>query len=148
MLEEGETQLNGGVGLSNWGFPVYVGFDYGLLENLSAGADLSFQTFIEKLNGYKYNHSIYGIEGNLNYHLVERFMIPEEFDFYVGAHVGYFYWDNSNSHRVINGLGTQGTRIGAQVGGRYYFNDYFGINVELAAGMAFYNSRIGITIKY
>jgi hypothetical protein len=37
--------------------------------------------------------------------------------------------------------------IGAQVGGRYYFTDKFGVNVEIGGGNAFSGGKIGVSIK-
>ena len=35
-LEKNKVQINGGVGLSGWGVPVYLGLDYGIARDFSA----------------------------------------------------------------------------------------------------------------
>jgi len=44
------------------------------------------------------------------------------------------------------GSHTSGLGIGAQVGGRYYFSDNVGINIEFGGGNAFSGGKVGISI--
>lgn len=36
-------QLNAGTGISGWGIPVYVGLDYGVTNEITVGAELSYR---------------------------------------------------------------------------------------------------------
>lgn len=145
MLDKGNAQLNAGVGLSSWGVPVYVGFDFGVHKDISVGAEVSFRTYNERWEHYRYRHTIFGISANGNYHFNTIFAIPKEFDFYAGLNVGFYAWsypDNYYGNRV-SGLG-----IGGQIGGRYYFNDNVGINLELGGGSAFSGGKFGLSFKF
>jgi len=143
-LPEGKSQLNAGIGLSTWGIPFYVGFDYGVHTDISAGAEVSFRSYNEKILGFRYKHNIIGISGNANYHFNGITDIPEEFDIYAGLNIGFYIWNSSSDYA---GNSASGLGIGAQVGGRYYFNDKTAVNLEIGGGNAFGGGKIGLTIK-
>jgi outer membrane immunogenic protein len=46
------------------------------------------------------------------------------------------------------GSHTSGVGLGAQLGGRYYFSDKFGINLEVGGGNAFSGGKFGISVKF
>ena len=144
-LPVGKSQLNAGIGLSTWGIPVYVGFDYGVATDVSAGAEVSFRNYSDRFIGVKYRHSIIGISGNANYHLNGITDIPEQFDLYAGLNLGFYIWSSSSNYP---GESASGIGIGAQIGGRYYFNDKAAINLEVGGGNAFGGGKVGITIKF
>ena len=130
-LEEGGFQLNAGFGTSGWGTPVYVGFDYGIATNFTLGGEVSYQSY--KLDNV--NYSTLGLQANGNYHFNEVLNIPSEWDFYAGANLSLY--DNA----------PDGFGLGLQVGGRYFFNDNFGINLQLGGGNVVSGAKIGITYK-
>ncbi len=144
-LPVGSTQLNAGLGLSTWGIPVYIGFDYGAATDISAGAELSYRGYGDNFQGVKYRHSIIGISGNANYHFNGILDIPEEFDVYAGANIGFYIWNSSNDYP---GSRASGLGLGLQAGGRYYFNSKTAVNLELGGGNAFAGGKIGLTIKF
>jgi hypothetical protein len=144
-LSKGETQLNAGLGLSSWGVPVYVGFDVGVHPDISVGGELSFRSYRDNWQGDRYNHNIIGISGNGNYHFNTLLNIPEEWDFYAGLNLGFYIWSTENDE--YDGDGSSGLGLGAQVGGRYYFNDRFGINLEVGGANAFSGGKFGISLK-
>ncbi len=140
-LEVGNVQVNAGFGFSNWGIPVYIGADYGLLEDVTIGAEISYRS-----KSYQnVNYSSFGFITNGNYHFNNLLKIPSEFDVYAGANIGYYHWSNNAvyttgfSPHYSSGLGW-----GLQVGGRYYFNDNLGVNLELGGGNAV-AGKIGVT---
>ena len=152
-LEEGGVQLNAGVGVSDWGFvPFYFGLDYGLVRDVTIGAQVSFMTNNDNYyyngnngNNYNYNNnSAIGIGANGNYHFNRILKIPNKFDFYAGASVTGLIWnyDNKDYHPDYDPL-----NVGVQVGGRVFFNDHFGINLELGGGSAVSAAKFGITYK-
>lgn len=143
-LAKGQNQINLGVGLSNWGIPVYFGLDHGIHKDISIGFEFSFRNFHEKYSNYQYNHSIIGISGNANYHFNALFNIPSNWDLYAGLNIGFYHWNSSKDYR---GSYNSGLGLGAQIGGRYYFSNRFGINLELGGGNAFSGGKFGITIK-
>lgn len=145
-LEEGGTQLNAGVGLSGWGVPVYIGLDYGIARDWTLGGQLSFQTDDNHDNGHDYKDSVIGIGANGNYHFNRILNMPSNFDFYAGASLTYYIWnydDYHDGHHPDNdSLG-----LGLQVGGRYFFNKKFGINLELGGNTGTSGAKFGVTVK-
>lgn len=144
-LSKGQAQLNAGVGLSSWGVPIYVGFDVGVHPDISVGGELSFRSYNDNWKGNDYDHNIIGFSANGNYHFNTILNIPEEWDFYAGLNLGFYVWNTDNDD--YDGDGSSGLGLGAQVGGRYYFNDRFGINLEVGGASAFSGGKFGITLK-
>ena len=149
-LGEGRTQINAGVGISGCGVPVYIGFDHGISKDWSLGGQLSFQTDDEPYHysghDYHYNSSAIGIGANGNYHFNRVLDIPRNFDFYAGASLTYYIWNyddyNENPHPDNTSLG-----LGLQVGGRYFFTDKFGINLEFGGNTGTSGAKLGLTFK-
>jgi outer membrane immunogenic protein len=140
--------LNAGVGFTDWGFvPFYFGADFGLVRDVTLGGQVSFLTNNEDYyyNNDNYNHSsAVGIGVNGNYHFNRILDIPSKFDFYAGANVTGLIWnyDNKDYHPKYDPL-----NVGVQVGGRVFFNDHFGINLELGGGSTVSGAKFGITYK-
>jgi hypothetical protein len=143
-LPKGNSQINGGVGLSTWGIPVYLGFDYAVHQDITIGAEASFRGYRENWKSNKYNHSIVGIAGNANYHFNTLLKIPSNWDFYAGVNLGFFIWNSPNNYP---GVGSNGIGLGGQLGGRYFFSNKVGINLEVGGGNAFSGGKFGLTIK-
>lgn len=137
-VAKGQAQLNAGLGLGGWGIPVYFGFDYGIHKDVTMGAEASFRTITRK---HHKDHSVIGISGNVNYHFNHVLSIPQDWDFYAGLNVGYYSVsdpdDDYDSH-----LG-----LSAQIGGRYYFTDTVGVNLEFGGGNAFSGGKLGLSFK-
>ncbi|MDF1549951.1 MAG: hypothetical protein P1P88_19145 [Bacteroidales bacterium] len=144
-LPKGKAQLNAGVGLSSWGVPVYVGFDYGVHRDITIGAEVSFRSYHDDWDNDRYNHSVIGISGNANYHFNSLLHIPTNWDFYAGLNLGFYAWKSPDNYP---GSHTSGIGLGAQIGGRYYFTNRFGVNLELGGGNAFSGGKFGITLKF
>ena len=143
-LPVGKAQLNAGLGLSDWGIPVYVGVDFGASKDFTLGGELSFRSYNDNYNGIGYGHTIIGISGNGNYHFNSLLNIPRNWDFYAGLNIGYYTWLSSSDYRGNRG---SGLGLGLQVGGRYYFTQKVGLNLELGGGNAFSGGKIGLTFK-
>ena len=143
-ISKGQSQINVGVGLSSWGVPVYLGLDYGVHPDITLGGELSFRSYNDKWRDYKYHHSIIGILGNANYHFNTVLNIPSPWDFYAGLNLGFYNWNSPNDYE---GSHTSGVGLGAQIGGRYYFSNKVGINLEFGGGNAFGGGKFGLTIK-
>jgi outer membrane immunogenic protein len=147
-LKKGAYQLNGGFGFSDWGVPVYLGIDYGIDQDISIGGEFSFRSYSEDYSYYYHNyssdHTIIGISGNANYHFNRVLKISRQWDFYAGLNIGFFIWSSSGDY---HGDHTSGLGLGAQIGGRYYFSDKFGLNLEFGGGNAFAGGKIGVSIK-
>ena len=144
-LDKGQLQVNAGLGLSSWGLPVYVGLDYGVHPDVTIGGELSFRSYSDKFVGIKYRHSVVGLSANGNYHFNNLLSMPDNWDFYAGLNLGFYFWGSSNDYpgEKVSGLG-----IGGQVGGRYYFNDKVGINLEFGGGNAFGGGKVGVSVRH
>jgi hypothetical protein len=148
MLNKGDAQLNAGLGFSGWGVPVYLGFDYGVHQDISVGAELSFRSYnYSRYSNYNYRISIYGISANGNYHFNTLLKIPTKYDFYAGVNLGFYIWSYPNDNYRGN-EGISHISLGAQIGGRYYFNDKLAINLEFGGGNAFGGGKIGLSYKF
>ena len=143
-LPVGKTQLNFGVGFSGWGIPVYVGIDYSVHPDITVGGEISYRSYRENWKREYYVHNVMGFSVNGNYHFNTLLKIPQKWDFYAGPNIGFFVWtspfDYYGTHR--SGLG-----IGGQVGGRYYFSERMGLNLEFGGGNAFVGGKFGLSIK-
>ena len=143
--QTGRAQLNVGVGFSDWGTPFYLGVDFSAARNVTLGGELSFRSYDESWNNYYYRRSITGISGNANYHFNQVLEIPRNFDFYAGLNLGFYVW--SAASNGYQGNHSSGLGLGSQVGGRYFFTNKFGLNLEFGGGNAFSGGKAGITFK-
>jgi len=105
---------------------------------------LSYRSYSDKIGGTKWKHSIIGISGNGNYHFNRVLNIPSPWDFYAGLNLGFYVWSSPNDYV---GSHSSGLGLGGQIGGRYYFSDNFGVNLEFGGGNAFGGGKVGITLK-
>lgn len=143
-LEKGEFQINAGFGFSNWGVPVYLGADYCIMDDITVGGEISYRS--KTYQNIKYTS--FGILANGNYHFNRLLKIPSEFDVYAGASIGYYNWShNNNSGVLFDPHYTSGLAWGLQIGGRYFFSDNFGVNLELGGGNAV-AGKLGVTFVF
>lgn len=140
-IANGQTQLNFGAGFSSYGLPLYIGIDHGVHPDITIGGELSFESF----NRWEYHHNVIGISGNGNYHFNSVLNIPSNWDFYAGLNVGFYIWNSDSGYK---GSHNSGLGLGAQVGGRYYWNDKWGINLEFGGGNEFSGGKIGLSVKF
>ena len=143
-IQSGESQINLGVGMSGWGLPVYGGYEYGFSDQISGGVEASFRNFTKNYGSADYKYTAFGIGVFANYHFNEALNIPEPWDFYGGLNLGYF---NVKVDSDYPGAIASGTSFGGQLGGRYYFSDKMGVNLEFNGGSAVTGGKLGITIK-
>jgi len=144
-LDKGRVQLNTGLGFSGWGIPLYVGMDFGVSRDITLGFEGSFRHYNENYKDQKYNSTILGFSGNGNYHFNRILNIPNNWDFYAGLNVGFYAWSSPNDY---DGDGSSGLGLGVQIGGRYFINDNFGLNLEVGGGNAFSGGKFGITVIF
>jgi outer membrane immunogenic protein len=131
-IGQGGKQLNFGVSGNSYYVPVYVSFDFGVHPDITigpqAGLDLGF------------NYLNLGFRGD--YHFNTLMGIPSDWDFYAGATSGFSIQLRNNSVNVNSGF-----LIGLQVGGRWYWNDQWGLNVEFGGSNLFGTGRLGVSMK-
>ena len=143
-LTKGKAQFNAGLGLSSYGVPLYFGVDYGAHKDITVGGEISFRSFSENYRGTGYSQNVIGISGNGNYHFNTVLNIPKEWDFYAGLNLGFYIWNTPSNY---GGSNSSGLNLGLQVGGRYYFTNKVGINLEFGGGNVFSTGKLGVTIK-
>jgi outer membrane immunogenic protein len=139
-IEQGEKQINAGVGLSTFGLPLYAGLEIGLDNNISVGGELSYRKYTRFSS---WNPSIITVAGLANYHFNEILDIPSEWNLYAGVTAGYSIWSYSGTSSALR-AGRSRIFLAGQVGGRYYLSDNFAINVELGGG-TYSGGKFGIT---
>jgi len=142
-IEKGQAQINAGLGFSTYGLPVYVGFDYGIHEDITIGGEVSYRSYSQDVYGINYGHKILGFLGNANYHFNNLLNIDSKYDVYGGLNIGFYSWSSPNGYKGH----TSGLGLGLQIGGRYYFSDKFGINLELGGGNSVSGGKIGVSFK-
>ena len=142
-LAKGSAQLNAGLGFSEWGVPVYVGFDYGIHRDITIGGEFSFRHYRDHQYGNDYDNTIYCFVANGNYHFNRLLQLPKEFDVYAGASLGFYAWSSESGYDRHH----DPFYPSIQVGGRYFIKPNFGFNVELGGG-GVSGGKFGITYKF
>ncbi|HEY3371220.1 MAG TPA: hypothetical protein VGK10_10250 [Prolixibacteraceae bacterium] len=140
----GANQLNLGVGLSQWGVPVYIGFDHYINNDVTLGGEFSYRNYRENWDHNYYDRNIMGFSGNANYHFNRILEIPSNWDFYAGLNVGFYVWNSLDNY---HGNNNSGVGLGGQIGGRYYISNKVALNLEFGGGNAFNGGKFGVTIK-
>ena len=149
------TYLNAGLGVSNWGIPVYIGYEFPIAQDINLGFGSSFRSKTRRFNhgfneSFKYTQTGIGFSGRGAYYTDRVLNIPEEFDVYGGVEVGFYIWSTKQKSSV-NGVeftsaDPSSLSLGAFVGGRYFFKPNLAFNVEVGGGSLFSGGRVGISI--
>ncbi len=135
-IDKSKLQFNLGVGLSTWGIPFYIGADYWIMEDITAGVEASFRYRL--LHRFRYGYI--GGSLNANYHFTKILELPDNIDVYAGLSAGpYIGFGNYYSRAKLH------FGIGGQVGGRYKLTDNLWVHAELGGG-SFSGGKIGITL--
>jgi hypothetical protein len=118
-LDKGQLQINFGAGIANSGIPTFVSLDIALHKDVTLTPEVHV----------RFPFPDYSFRGGMlckaDYHWNYLIGIPSNFDFYAGARVGFEFG------------GGFYPRIGGQVGGRWYWAQDWGMNLELAFGTGF-----------
>jgi hypothetical protein len=145
---ENAKMISVGVGLSGWGIPIFARYEQAVADNITVGGTLSIQTKTETYSGYKWKHNIFGANLRGSYHFNELLNVPDEWDFFAGASLGYFFWNTSyegSGSNIYTGSGNGGFSVGAHVGGRYFIKENLGITLELGGGNVLGGGTLGVT---
>jgi len=124
-LSKGDKQLNFGLGFSGRGLPVYVSMDFAVHNDWTVAPVV--KVVIDDDFGF-------GLLGRFDYHWNRLIGIPSNWDFYAGASLGFISGDNFDLD------------LGLQVGGRWYWSDKWGLNLEFGGGTG-YGTSIGVSMK-
>ncbi len=129
-LAKGEMQLNFGTGFSSNGLPVYVSWDIALHKDVTITPEVHVKIPFDSDKSFRA-----GVLFKADYHWNYLIGIPDNWDFYAGARLGLDF-----------GGGDLYPEFGIQVGGRWYWSEKWGLNVELAGGTGF-GTTFGLSMK-
>lgn len=124
-LSKGGKQLNFGIGFSGRGIPAYIGMDFAVHNDWTVGPVV--KVVIDDDFGF-------GALGRVDYHWNRLMGIPSNWDVYLGGNVGFI---SGNDFEFDLGL---------QIGGRWYWSDKWGLNLEFGGGTG-YGTSIGVSMK-
>jgi hypothetical protein len=124
-LGKGDLQLNFGTGFTNYGLPVYVSLDIAVHKDVTLTPEVHVK-FDDDVRG--------GVLFKADYHWNYLIGIPSNWDFYSGARVGLDFGNDLDPD------------FGIQVGGRWYWSDKWGLNLEIGGGTG-YSTTFGLSMK-
>lgn len=139
-IGQGGKQVNFGVGLYSSGFPVYFGMDFGVHPDISLGFQVGLDLGFDYLT----------LAGRGDYHFNTLLEIPRDWDFYAGLSIGagVGFYDHDHDHYPHSHSHISGFDLGLQIGGRYYWNSTWGVNLELGGGLLFSGGRFGLSKRF
>ncbi len=126
-LSVGERQVNFGLGFNSAGIPVYGGVDFGVYQDITAGGQIGLDL--------GFNYLAVDVRGD--YHFNRIFEIISTFDAYAGLDLGVDFGIDSDYD--------SGVQLGIHVGGRYFWNNEWAINLEFGGGTRLSGGRAGVT---
>ncbi len=120
---QASKQLNfGGIGTG-----IYAGLE------LPVSSEISVQPYAE--TDWNFNRFIIGAKGN--YYFDDLLELDQSWDVYGGVNVGWRIDDDNDDN---------GANWGLQVGGRWFWNEKWGINAEFGGGSSVLGG-VGVTMK-
>lgn len=152
---QGDFNLNLGIGLlPTFGNgdavlpPLGASGEYGIKDDISIGGYLAYSTYKENfgsLGKFKYSYIIIGPRAS--YHLGNLLNLPDEWDPYAGAFLGYTIgstkWDGAGTIPTSNSVG--GLGWSGHIGTRYQLNDNLRLFGELGYGISVL--QVGVSFK-
>ena len=127
-LSKGEKEMNFGLGFGS-GIPAYWGMEWAVHNDITVGGVAAIN-----LSGFDYMTLL----ARGDYHWNRIINIPPEWDFYAGVSLG-------GDIGFSSGYGS-GLHFDAHVGGRWFWSDKWGLNLEVGGGTGF-GASIGVTMK-
>ncbi len=121
-LAQGQLAFNGGVGLGRAPLPLFVGLDGAVHPDVTVGGDLFVSSRMNDVT----------LMGRVDYHWNRLLGIPRDGDFYLGAGVvvaDYGLWPR------------------LQIGGRWFFSERVGLNLEIGGESKWAGGLFGVTVK-
>lgn len=122
------AQISKKLNLGGLGTGLYVGYEIPVASAITLVPQAS--------TDYDFNKFIIGLKGN--YYFNQIFGLPSAWDVYAGINTGWRI-DNNNSN-------DSGFDIGAQIGGRWYWSEKWGINAEFGGGTSVLGG-VGVTMN-
>jgi len=151
--QQGDNQLNFGFNVGQ-APGIYGSYEVGITDNISIGGEAAIG-FVYTLVyfGYSSFQTNFRFSGFANYHFGQLIGLPDEWDVYGGADVGYSIWTkdsdvpNSTGFDDVFNWNENSIMIGAHGGGRWFWNDKWGVNAELGGGIGYFIAKGGLTMK-
>lgn len=139
-IGKGGKQLNFGVGLYSRSIPVYIGMDFGVHPDITVGPQIGFDLNLDYIS----------FSGRGDYHFNSVLNIPRDWDFYAGLNIGFAAsLDRDHDHHPHHShTHVSGIDLGLQIGGRYYWNSGWGINLEFGGGYNLSGGRFGLSKRF
>ncbi len=150
-LGERALRINAGLGFnsSNWGVPIYAGLDYSIHPDITAGAVLSYASRTYNYEVYSNKGTWVGIGVKGDYHFNSLLEIPNNWDVYAGLTLSYNYFSYDQSWAAnYSNYDTSGLGLSIQIGGRYYFNEQWAINLELGGNSIASSGKLGVSYNF
>lgn len=152
QFNKGDKLLNLGIGVNsyyNGGIPLTASLEVGITNEISVGASFDYLGHRYRVGGvdYGFNAMYIGFRGS--YHFSELLDLnTPEFDLYAGLNLGFrnFAWNDNGYNGLGNAYGN-GIYAGIFAGGRYYFQNNFGVFGEVGAGGSS-NARLGLALRF
>ena len=126
-LSQGEKQMNFGIGFGS-GIPLYWGMEWAVHPDITVGG-------VAAVNLQNFDWVSLNAKGD--YHWNRLIGIPSNWDFYAGLGLGFQIGFNDNS---------SGFDWDLHVGGRWYWSEKWGLNLEIGGGNGF-GTTLGVTMK-
>ena len=126
-LSQGEKQMNFGIGFGS-GIPVYWGMEWAVHNDVTVGGVAAVN-----LDGFDW----ISLNAKGDYHWNRLIGIPSNWDFYAGVGLGVEIGFDGNS---------TGFDFDIHVGGRWYWSEKWGLNLEIGGGNGF-GTTLGVTMK-
>lgn len=146
----GEKNLNFGIGTPTWGFPVYVGMDFGITDKITIGPRLTYRHYNHGIGGIDdFGYNVFNVAFRGDYHFGSHIDgLPRELDLYGGLSLGYSAWGNNYDDDNFPGYDPydSGVLFSFQAGGRWFFNDQWAGNAEIVAGTMVDRSYSGLEL--
>lgn len=107
----------------------------GLSYDIPVATDIAVSPFAG--TNFDLNYLVIGVKGS--YYFDNLLALPAEWDFYGGANAGYALGIENNVDNDFD--------IGLQIGGRWFWNDKWGLYLEFGGGKVGTTGGLGITMK-
>ena len=112
---QGESAITKGQKQLNFGLPGYLGFDFCIHDLVTIGPKGVYELFSD-------NNTIKaGVVSD--FHFNKLLGIPNNWDVYAGVSAGWRFKTDKNN-------GSEGFDIGGQIGGRWFWSEKWGLNLE------------------
>ena len=130
-IGKGGQQLNFGLSGNPNYVPIYVSYDFGVHPDITVAPQVGIDLSFDWLN--------LGVRGD--YHFNTLMGIPQDWDFYAGLSTGYSILIGSSNNNASSFF------FNGQIGGRWYWSDKWGLNLEFGGGNLYGSGRIGVSMK-